>query len=132
VCSAPTVVGAGFSGLLALYASRLSEAIRLLDDFLSGGSAASLHSAALLLTELGREVQAPLAAYGQAILAALCLDAGLRLRERALEVERRGLREGDIEYVADVRDVLHRVVATIESGEYERSYREMVSRRAEG
>lgn len=115
--------------MLAAYAVRMAEVVKLLEDFLSGGSVPHLYSAALLLTELGNEMHTAFAAYGQAILAALSIDAGLRLRERALEIEKRGLRENDLEYVEDVKDLLKRVVTAIESGEYERSYNEMVDRR---
>ena len=118
-----------FGDLLAVYAVRVAEALKLLDEFLDGGNVMLLHNAAFLLTELGSETYAALAVHGQAILAALSIDAGLRLKERAIEIERRGLRSMDIEYLTDVRDILGRMVAAIESGEYERSYYEMVNKR---
>ncbi len=118
-----------FAVLLAAYAARVAHAVSLLDAFLSGSDVAHLRSAADVLVELGSETFAALALYGQAVLAALSLDAGLRLREKALEIEERGLRTSDVEYVADVRDLLRRVADSIERGEYERSYYEMLSRR---
>lgn len=120
-----------FGDLLALYAVRVAEVVRLLDEFLDGGSVTLLHNAAFLLTKLGSETYAALALHGQAILAALSIDAGLRLKERAMEIEKRGLRSIDVEYLTDVRDILGRMVAAIESGEYERSYYEMVNKRAQ-
>jgi len=117
--------------LLAVYALRMTEVIRLLDEFLNCGRPLFLYNAAYLLTELGSEMQAPFALYGQAILAALSIDAGMRLRERAIDIEKRGLRDADLEYVTEVRDLLKRMVLSIESGEYERDYEEMVRRRTQ-
>lgn len=120
-----------FGDLLAAYALRMTEIIRLLDEFLNCGKPFFLYSAAYLLTELGSEMQASFAEYGQAILAALSIDAGMRLKERALNIEKRGLRDADLEYVTEVRDLLKRMVSAIESGEYERSYEEMVKKHAQ-
>lgn len=118
--------------LLALYGERLAEAVQHLEAFLESGVAEHLRRASELLVAVGNETYAALMAYSHSILAAVSLEAGLRLRERAAEIEERGLREGDLEYVADICELLKRISSSISSGEYERSYHEMVNRRRGG
>lgn len=118
--------------LLALYGARLAEVVRLLEAFLESGEPAYLRNASTILTSVGRETYAALAEYRHAILAAVSLEAGARLREKASEIEERGLREGDVEYVADVCELLKRISSSINSGEYEESYWRMVSHRKGG
>lgn len=112
-----------------MYAVRVAEAVQLIEEFLNGGGLQLLYNAAARLTELGSETHTAFAFHGQAILAVMSIDAGLRLRERAVEIEKRGLRMSDLEYLTDVKDVLERMVETIESGEYERSYHQMIEKR---
>jgi hypothetical protein len=118
-----------FGELLALYGARLAEAVHALEAFLRSGEAHRLRLASELLASAGRETYAALAEHRHAILAAMSLEAAARLEERAAEIERRGLREDDLEYVADVCELLKRISGSISSGEYEKSYREMISRR---
>lgn len=115
--------------LLALYGTRFAEAVQLLETFLESGEPVHLRNASVILTSVGRETYGALAEHRHAILAALSLEAGARLRERAVEIEKRGLRSMDLEYVADVCELLKRISNSISSGEYEKSYREMINRR---
>jgi len=117
-----------FEELLALVGARLAEAVRLLEAFLESGEASRLQLASELLASVGRETYAALAEHRHAILAAVSLEAAARLEERAAEIERRGLREDDIEYVEDVCELLKRISGSISSGEYEESYRAMRAR----
>ncbi len=89
----------------------------------------NLLRAAAVLIDASEQTYAPLAAYGQAILAAICFEAGVRLRERVWQLRKRGLEEEDLEYVYDIRAYLKRIADSIESGEYEKSYELMLSRR---
>lgn len=125
-------MGSDFTGLLAILNVRMKEAIQLLERFLREGKVTHLWAASHALISAGNETYPEFAEFDHAILAAVSLEAGIRLREKALEIEKRGLSRADVEYVTDVRDLLVRLSASIDSGEYENGYREMASRRRGG
>ncbi|MEM1508646.1 MAG: hypothetical protein QW291_04135 [Thermofilaceae archaeon] len=117
-----------FSEILEAYRLKLIEAITFLTAFIELKEDSDLLRAAAVLIDASEHAYAPLAAYGQAILAVICFEAGMRLREKVRQLRERGLEEEDLEYVYDVRAYLKRIADSIESGEYEKSYELMLNR----
>lgn len=119
-----------FSEALANYRSRLLEVLSLLGEFLEKGDLAPLRRAAELFVSAGNETYGALLAHNHAILAAVSLEAGARLKERVAEITRRGVEERDVEYVSDIYELFRTILDAIGSGQYEESYRVMMEKRS--
>ncbi len=119
-----------FGEVLIKYRDRLLRVLSLLGEFLERRDPSSLRRAAELFMNAGNETYSALLAHNHAILAAVSLEAGARLRERAAEIMRRGLEESDVEYVSDIYDLFRTILDAIGSGQYEESYKIMMEKRS--
>jgi len=119
-----------FSEVLIEYRNRLLEVLSLLGEFLERRDLTPLRRAAELFVNAGNETYSAFLAHNHAILAAVSLEAGARLRERVAEIIKRGLEERDVEYVSDIYDLFRIILDAIGSGQYEESYKIMMERRS--
>jgi len=78
------------------------------------------------LVKLAQEVYPQLAEVEHRVLHHSLRDAGLGMRMRALEIQRRQLEEKDKEYFRGVYEVLKNICEKIETGEY---YKELIKMR---
>jgi len=116
--------------VLTKYRNGLLKVLSLLGEFLERRDPFSLRRAAELFMNAGNETYSAFLAHNHAILAAVSLEAGARLRERAAEIMRRGLEESDVEYVSDIYDLFRTILDAIGSGQYEESYKIMMEKRS--
>jgi len=115
----------GLSASLAKFLEGLDPILekycRLLTDF----DADLLREIADDFIELGNSLYAEFARASHRVLCVTALEAGLRLREKSVELQGRELRSEDVEYLTDIYDLFKLIADKIRSGEYEEGLERM-------
>lgn len=112
-----------FEPLLYLIQSRLRIILSKNEAYMLSWDAANLKNTGNDLIKLAEEVYSHLAEVEHRVLYYTFRDAGLGIRARSLEVQKRQLKEEDKDYFQSVYEVLRGIYEKIETGEY---YRELL------
>jgi len=114
---------------LAKFLSGLDLILRKYNRLLNSFDVDLLNEIADDFISLGNSLYVEFMMMSHRVLCVTALEAGLRLREKSVELRRREVKNEDIEYLWDIYDVFKLIADKIRSGEYEQSLREMESRR---
>jgi len=114
---------------LAKFLSGLDLILRKYNRLLNSFDVDLLNEIADDFISLGNSLYVEFMMMSHRVLCVTALEAGLRLREKSVELRRREVKNEDIEYLWDIYDVFKLIADKIRSGEYEQGLREMESRR---
>lgn len=112
-----------FEPLLSLIQARLRVILSKNEAYMLSWDVANLKNTGDDLIKLSEEVYSHLAEVEHRVLYYTFRDAGLGMRTKAIEVQRRQLKEEDKDYFQGVHKVLKSIYEKIETGEY---YRELL------
>ena len=112
-----------FEPLLNLIQARLRVILSKNEAYMLSWDVANLKNTGDDLIKLAEEVYAHLAEVEHRVLYSTFRDAGLGIRTKVLEVQRRQLKEEDKDYFQGVHEALKSIYEKIETGEY---YRELL------
>lgn len=110
-----------FESLLDLIQVRLRVILIRNADYMLSWDMGNLKNTGDDLIRLAQETHAQLTEIGHRVLHHSIRDAGLGIRVRALEVQKRRLEEDDKRYFKDVHNALENICEKIETGEYYRA-----------
>ena len=107
-----------FEALLDFIQVRLRIILARNADYMLSWDIGNLKNTGNDLIRLAQETHAPLTEMGHRILHHSIRDAGLGIRVRAQEVQKRRLEEDDKRYFREVHNALENICEKIETGEY--------------
>jgi len=107
-----------FESLLDLIQVRLRIILARNADYMLSWDIGNLKNTGDDLIRLAQETHEKLTEMGHRVLHHSIRDAGLGIRVRVLEVQKRHLEEDDKRYFRDVHNVLENICEKIETGEY--------------
>jgi len=107
-----------FEPLLDLIQVRLRIILARNVNYMLSWDMGNLKSTGDDLIRLAQETRAQLAEMGHRVLHHSIRDAGLGIRVRAREVQKRRLEEDDKRYFRDIHNALENICEKIETGEY--------------
>jgi len=107
-----------FEPILDLIQVRLRIILARNADYMLSWDTVNLKNTGDDLIRLAQETHAQLTEMGHRVLHHSIRDAGLGIRVRALEVQKRRLEEDDKRYFRDVHNALENICEKIETGEY--------------
>lgn len=116
---------------LAKFLNGLDPILRKYDRLLSSFDVNLLNEIANDFISLGNSLYIEFMVMSHRVLCVTALEAGLRLREKSIELRGREVKSEDIEYLWDIYYIFKLIADKIRSGEYERGLREMESQRKE-
>lgn len=121
-----------FLPVLSTIQSRLREILTRNERFLLSWDISEMRAVGEDLINLAWDVYPALVDVEHRILSLSLREAGLGIKERILEIQRRQLREEDKEYFKSVHEALGKVCEKIETGEYYRALLTIASKSGPG
>jgi len=117
---------------LAKFLSGLDLILKKYNRLLNSFDVNLLNEIADDFISLGNSLYVEFMMMSHRVLCVTALEAGLRLREKSVELRGREVKSEDLEYLWDIYNVFKLIADKIRSGEYEQGLRDMESKRKEG
>lgn len=111
--------------LLTYFLDGLDEILAKFEEFFESYRIEVLKEATCLLSMLGMVYLHGFTQIKHSILPSSAYEASVMIRKKIRDIELRGLKEGDIEYVKEIYSFFKFIAEKIRSGEYEKGLTEM-------